>query len=229
MEAPTIHDVGVEKDETSRRMRVFRALEFTAVFIGLPLLYLRFRDLLHPIPVILCLAAGSTFLLKHDGFAAGRGFLGESPSRKQTLFMLGRFAFMAMLIVLFTLFHDPGRFLTFPRTTPVLWLIVMVVYPLFSVFPQGIIFRAFFFHRYKCLFGKGWGMIGASGIMFCFAHIIFLNPVALLLTLVGGIMFAHTYLTSKSLWFSSLEHALYGNFVFTIGLGYYIYQGAMMH
>ena len=229
MEASKIHDVGVEKDETSRRMRVFRAPEFTALFICLPVLYLRFRDLLHPIPVILCLAAGSAFLLKHDGFVTGQAFLSESPSKKQTLFMLGRFTFMAIIIVLFTLFHDPARFLTFPRTTPVLWLIVMVVYPLFSVFPQGIIFRAFFFHRYKCLFGKGWAMIGASGLMFSFAHIIFLNPVALLLTLVGGIIFAHTYMKSESLRFSTLEHALYGNFVFTIGLGYYIYQGAMMH
>jgi len=113
MEASNIDDVGVEKDETSGRMLVFRALEFTAVFIGLPLLYLRFRNLLHPIPVILCLAAGSTFLLKHAGFVTDRGFLGESPSRKQILFMLGRFTFMAILIVLFTLFHDPPGSLLF--------------------------------------------------------------------------------------------------------------------
>jgi membrane protease YdiL (CAAX protease family) len=63
--------------------------------------------------------------------------------------------------------------------------------------------------------------------VFCYAHIFYLNPVAVLLTLVGGILFAHTYLKSGSLWVSSMEHALYGNFAFTIGLGYYIYSGVL--
>jgi membrane protease YdiL (CAAX protease family) len=70
-------------------------------------------------------------------------------------------------------------------------------------------------------------MVSASGLVFCYAHIIYRNPVALLLTLAGGFMFAHTYLRSASLWFSSIEHALYGDLVFTMGLGYYLYSGAI--
>ena len=103
----------------------------------------------------------------------------------------------------------------------------MLLYPLFSAVPQGIIYRAFVFHRYGELFVKQWAMIAASGLAFCYAHIYFLNPVAIVLTLGGGIMFAHTYMRSGSLWLSVMEHGFYGDFVFTIGLGHYIYHGAI--
>ena len=132
---------------------------------------------------------------------------------------------MAVTIGLLTVLFKHGRFLDFPRARPVLWLIVILLYPLLSVLPQGIVHRTFVFHRYGELFGKGWAIIIASGLVFCYAHIFLLNLVAILLTLGGGIIFAHTYMRSRSLWFSSMEHALYGDFIFTIGLGYYIYSG----
>ena len=105
---------------------------------------------------------------------------------------------------------------------------IIILYPLLSVIPQGIVYRTFVFHRYEELFGKGWAMVAVSGLVFSCAHIFYMNSVALLLTLVGGILFAHTYQKSESLWLSSAEHALYGNFIFTIGLGYYIYSGKIM-
>jgi len=206
---------------------MYLALEFATLFIAVPSLYLRFRHLVHPIPVIWCFAAMSTILLNRDGYFSSFRFWGDRPNRKQILFMLARFALIAVIMGLFTILYDPGRFLSFPRAEPVPWLTIIFLYPLFSAVPQEIVFRAFIFHRYEELFGKGWGMIAASGLVFCYAHIFYLNPVAVLLTLVGGIIFAHTYLKSGSLWVSSIEHALYGNFAFTIGLGYYIYSGVL--
>ncbi len=220
--------MGAGNDETSAKLwRMYLALEFATLFIAVPSLYIRFRHLVHPIPVIWCFAALTTYLLNRDGYFTSYRFWGERPNRKEILFLIVRFALAAVLIGLFTILYDPGRFLSFPRTKPALWLMLISFYPIFSAVPQGIIFRAFIFHRYEELFGKGWGMIAASGLVFCYAHIFYLNPVAVLLTLVGGIIFAHTYLKSGSLWLSSIEHALYGNFVFTIGLGYYIYSGVL--
>jgi membrane protease YdiL (CAAX protease family) len=57
-------------------------------------------------------------------------------------------------------------------------------------------------------------------------HIVFKNPLALLLTFGGGILFAKTYEDTRSLVISLIEHALYGNYVFTLGLGKYLYLGA---
>jgi len=103
---------------------------------------------------------------------------------------------------------------------------VMIIYPIYSVLPQGIIHRAFLFHRYRVLF-QGWLMIVASAAAFSYMHIVFKNPLAMLLTLAGGILFAKTYKDTDSLVISLIEHALYGNFVFTIGLGRYLYLGAV--
>lgn len=207
--------------------RVYLAVEFTALFIALPSLYIRLRHIIYPIPGIWCLTAVCSWLLKCDGYFKRYRFWGERPAGKLILFVIGRFALIAIAIGLLTVFFEYGRFLAFPRTRPVLWLIVILLYPLLSALPQGIVYRTFVFHRYGELFGKGWAMITVSGLVFCYAHIFLLNPVAILLTLGGGIIFAHTYLRSRSLWFSSMEHALYGDFIFTIGLGYYIYSGAM--
>jgi uncharacterized protein len=47
-----------------------------------------------------------------------------------------------------------------------------------SVYPQGIIYRAFFFERYRGLFPGPAMLIVVSAAAFSFAHIIFRNPIA---------------------------------------------------
>jgi uncharacterized protein len=58
-------------------------------------------------------------------------------------------------------------------------------------------------------------------------HILFHNWIALALTFPGGILFALRYCNTRSLAVSSLEHALYGCFLFTIGLGQFFYVRAV--
>lgn len=221
-----MHDAGIN---VSGRVRsVYLGLEFVALFIVFPSLYHCFCPILiHPIPAVWCLAAVCAWLLRRDGrFAPGR-FWGALPGKKQILMAIARFALAAVLLGLFVMVFEPERLLDYPKKSPVPWLAFILLYPVISAVPQGIVFRAFIFHRYRDLFGNGRAMIAASGLVFCYAHIIYRNPIALLLTLGGGLIFAHSYAKSRSLLFSSMEHALYGNFVFTIGLGYYIYSGAV--
>ena len=99
----------------------------------------------------------------------------------------------------------------------------MISYPVLSVVPQEIIFRAFFFHRYSSLFAHRRVIILINGALFAFAHILFRNWVAVIGSFVVGLLWAMTYLESRSLLVVSIEHALYGNFVFTLGIGYYFY------
>ena len=101
----------------------------------------------------------------------------------------------------------------------------MLAYPIFSVLPQGIIYRVYFFERFKFLFSKPWQMIVVAGMFFCFAHILFNNFVALIFTLIGGLLFAWRYQKTDSWLISSLEHALYGNLLFTIGIGRFLVAG----
>lgn len=123
---------------------------------------------------------------------------------------------------------SPETFLDFPRQRPALWLFVMFAYPVLSVFLQNIIYRAFIFHRYRNAFRTPDHMIWASALAFCFAHVIFLNLPVLTLTMAGGLIFAYTYHKRHSLLLCSIEHALYGCTLFTIGLGRYLVHGQHM-
>jgi membrane protease YdiL (CAAX protease family) len=103
----------------------------------------------------------------------------------------------------------------------------MLAYPVLSVYPQGLLYRAFFFDRYATLFPGKWAMILASAAVFAFLHIIFRNWLAVALTFAGGLLFATRYSETGSMATSSLEHALYGCWLFTVGLGQYFYHGTI--
>jgi membrane protease YdiL (CAAX protease family) len=103
----------------------------------------------------------------------------------------------------------------------------MLAYPVLSVYPQGVLYRAFFFERYAPLFPGRWMMILASAAAFAFLHVIFRNPLAPAITFAGGLLFAARYAATGSLATSCLEHALYGCWLFTVGLGQFFYHGTM--
>lgn len=140
--------------------------------------------------------------------------------------ILLRFAVLGGLMTLGVWLLMPDRLFDLPRHKPGLWLVIMIFYPLASVYPQEVIFRAFFFHRYAALFKNPAAMILASAVVFGWVHIIFGSWVSVVLTLIGGIMFAATYARSRSVAAASFEHALYGCLVFTIGLNDFFYTGA---
>jgi hypothetical protein len=135
------------------------------------------------------------------------------------------FAVAALVIWLGVRRLAPDREWMLIRENPALWAVVMVAYPVLSVYPQGLLYRAFFFERYAVLFPGRWTMIVASTAAFAFLHIVFRNRLAPALTAAGGLLFAFRYAETQSLATSCLEHALYGCWLFTVGLGEYFYHG----
>jgi membrane protease YdiL (CAAX protease family) len=136
------------------------------------------------------------------------------------------FGIVAALLGAAVYFLAPQLLFNFVKRTPAFWALVMVLYPILSVYPQGIIYRAFFFERYRGVFPNHMLLIVMSAAAFSFVHIIFRNPIAVVFTLFGGLLFAWSYAETGSLFTSSFEHALYGCWMFTIGLGQYFYKGA---
>jgi len=165
-------------------------------------------------------------LLRDHGFDR-RQFWNVSGAWKELRPMVVRFAILGGFIIAAVALLTPDRLWGLPRHNPRLWLAIMLGYPLASVYPQEVIFRAFFFRRYAPLFGPTAAVIAASAVAFGYLHIIFGNGIAIAMTLVGGVLFATTYARSRSLLAASLEHSLYGCLVFTAGLGSYFYDGAM--
>ena len=118
----------------------------------------------------------------------------------------------------------PFKFLNLPRSHFFLWLLIMILYPVLSAFPQEIVYRSFFFKRYGNLFKNKKVLIFVNAFLFSFAHIIYLNPIVILFTFIGGLIMAESYSKHNSLIKVSIEHGLYGDIVFTSGLGAYFYH-----
>ncbi len=140
--------------------------------------------------------------------------------------LLLRFLTGAALLTLCVYLFEPERLFNLPLERPRLWVMIMFLYPILSVYPQEIIFRSFIYFRYRVLFQSRSVAMIVNGLVFSYAHIFFLNWVSIVLCFIGGMLFANTYRRSRSLLLASIEHALYGCFVFTVGLGYYFYGGA---
>jgi len=121
---------------------------------------------------------------------------------------------------------DSG-FLYLPRKFPWIVALIFVAYPWLSCYPQEIAYRAFFFHRYRAILPGRWSMIAVNAIAFCWLHAPFWSLGALLLTLPGGVIFAWTYDRTKSTLAVTLEHALLGWWAFVVGLGNFVFAGAI--
>ena len=141
--------------------------------------------------------------------------------------ILLQFLVCAVLLGGLTWWLKPELLFGLIRDRPQLWIVVMVLYPVLSVVPQEIIFRSYLFARFSMLLHPSIVMVVVSGLGFGFAHIVFGNWVAPVLCAIGGMMFARTYQKTRSLALVSLEHALFGDFIFTLGLGRYFYHGAI--
>lgn len=100
-----------------------------------------------------------------------------------------------------------------------LWILILFVYSVFSVYPQELIFRTFFFQRYESLFKDRRLLIFVNAIVFSLAHLFFRNALVMVITFIGGLLFGLTFFKTRSTLLVSIEHAIYGSWLFTVGMG----------
>ena len=123
----------------------------------------------------------------------------------------------------YVLFYDPNILLSFPKNNFGLWVIVIFIYPFFSVIPQEIVYRVYFYHRYKKLFSGNLLLLTLLNLFFfSFAHVVFNNPHAILITAIASPIFSYLYI-KESFLTCVLVHSLGGQIIFTLGLGKYFY------
>ena len=147
--------------------------------------------------------------------------------KKYILLIIFRWFFFCIVLYYFTKIFFPNRLFLLQKENLELLYKIFIFYPIFSAFPQEFIFCSFFFKRYRSLFKSEKKMIIMSSLIFCFAHIFTINWVAPLLGIFGGLLFAITYSKTKSLLLVSFEHALYGNTLFFLGLGWFFWGGSV--
>ncbi|NMH85930.1 CPBP family intramembrane glutamic endopeptidase [Flavivirga algicola] len=135
---------------------------------------------------------------------------------KQTILKL---VIIGILTFLFVWLTDNKSLFNVLLNKPKLWLFILFVYSFFSVYPQEIIYRTFYFERYKELFKNETLFIFLNAIIFSLGHIFFRNSLVIILTFLGGLLFATTYVKTQSTILVSIEHAIYGSWLFTVGMG----------
>ena len=216
-------------DARSKPKRWLLAIEFCVLFLIIPLsLYFvrkSFGSMI--IPTLVLVGSGCTAVLLFDRSFDRRRLWNTRAFWRRLGKTLVVFVPLAALFTLATWMLKPGMFLGFPRSAPQWWLVVLVFYPILSVYPQELIYRTFFFHRYKPLFRRTHWLVLASGLAFGIAHLFFANWIAPVLTGLGGILFALTYARTNSTLQASLSHGLWGDFLFTVGLGSYFWGAAI--
>jgi hypothetical protein len=204
-----------------RAPRLLLWTELLALFVGVPLVVYLLP--VPKIPTLLIIGLGCSLVLGSDA-GWDRTELALTRLRGALSFPFVRFGVLAPALVAVALLIVPESLFALPRERPWMFVTLLVFYPLLSALPQELIYRLFFFRRYRPLFGEGIALELASAALFGLLHLIYDNGVAVALSACGGFLFARTFRHTRSLWAVSLEHAVYGLAIFAIGLGAYFYE-----
>lgn len=207
--------------------RVYLAVEMIVMFVVIPTLY---WQKVIPLPLIagitvfalLCLG-----LLLTDRTFDRRSLWRWEGMRREWKRIVVQWMVAGMFLALGTWLYAPERLFGFMLARPQIYIFVMLAYPIFSVYGQELIYRVFFFHRYERLLTRGWMRVALSALFFGYVHIMFsANPViSVVLSGLGGVLFAWTYERTRSCAAAGFEHALYGDAIWTVGLGVFFYAG----
>jgi len=209
--------------------RVFIRMECAAFFFVLPVALYWFRHLLafKLMPILLLLALGCLIYLWSDqSFDRTRLWNTRHffPYMRQILIA---FTGISIFLGLFTYLFFEHRFLVFPIDRPNAALTFALMYPLLGALPQEIIFKSFFFHRYRTLFPGPLSLIILNGLSFGLFHLWYANIIAPVFSVFAGMILSYRYLKTRSLALITIEHSLLGIFLYVIGLGWFFYSGSI--
>src|SRR5688572_6262669 len=174
----------MDQTEVSRKNSTgYFLIELILLFVIFPLLY--FFDLIpfhKAIPLVLLFLYCMVVLAIHRRVDPDR-----FKTKANWKFILLRFIGISILILLWIKLFSPNPlFADFSANKKL--LLMTLIYPFSSAFPQELIFREFFFYRYKGLFKSEITMLVLNVFLFSFAHIYFANWTILIFTFIGGAM-----------------------------------------
>ena len=199
----------------------FRWLELFIVFILSPLLFfLMVSDIdTWLMPMLFSVGGICLYLLLRDNQFKRFRLWNTDNFRAHLLQSLKLFIPCAGLTTLIIYLIAPDLLFNLPTQHLELWLLTLIIYPIVSVLPQEVIFRTYFFHRYKRIIPSKTHRWLLSSLSFGLAHIVYGNWIAVALSAAAGAVFGYRYMQTRSTLLVVVEHTLWGSFMFTIGLG----------
>ena len=203
--------------------RIYLAIEFVLLFFGIPTWIYLDQDFIHPIIIILPVLVFIFFLLRRSSDFQWKELIRWQVSRR-ILFGNAIIILLAALLMLgYVYFFDRENLFNLPRANIWTYLGLSLFYPVVSAFGQEIIYRTFLSRRYSMMLPKGWQFVLASALTFSFMHIVYYDPVSMILTFIGGLYFARVYQQTRSVLFTSVLHGIFGIMIFGVGLGQYFW------
>lgn len=200
-----------------------RILEFILLFFGIPLLIYLDKDFIHPSIIILPVLLFIFLLLRRHPEFQWKELIRWSITRRVLRVNAWIIIISALLVLAYVFYFDRENLFNLPRANPWIYLAMCLFYPVFSAYGQEIIYRTFLARRYSGLFRKSWLYVLASAVTFSFMHIVYYNPVSMILTFIGGLYFARVYQQTGSVLFTSVLHGIYGILLFGMGMGQYFW------
>ena len=161
---------------------LYRWVEYVSLFWLAPAILFVFREQLAPLilPFIVTVAVICSIILWQDDKIQKQWRRAKDLRRKHFNPLWQTFAILASLVALFTYLYTPETFLDFPLNHTMSWILILMIYPLLSVIPQEVIFRVYFFHRFKRLFTSKISRAWLSSLSFGFAHLVYGNWIAVI-------------------------------------------------
>jgi uncharacterized protein len=205
------------------KKKVWLTIEFVLLFFGIPTWIYLDQDFIHPSIIILPVLVFIFIVLRRTSdFSWKELFRWQVP--RKILYGNGLILLASACLMLgYVFFFDREDLFNLPRTNMWIFLAMCLFYPVFSAFGQEIIYRTFLNRRYSRIFPMGWRFVLASAVSFSFLHIVYYNPVSMILTLIGGLYFAWNYRLTRSVLFTSVLHGVYGIIIFAVGMGQYFW------
>lgn len=183
------------------------------IFLGFPEIAVKYKLIISIIPLVFIVQKS----IKH------RKALFKKRKQVKPLKFWMKVGYRSLVIFSATLIYikytHPDLLFKSILTQPLLWLEMMLIYTFVSVIPQEFIYRVFFFYRYRKLTHSPQQFYLWNALLFSLAHLMFHSWLVLTVTFIGGYIFAYTYSKTKSWFWVSVEHTIYGGWLFTVGLG----------
>ena len=201
------------------KVKFWLLLEFVILFFGVPTWIYLDQDFIHPSILILPVLVFIFIILRRSSDFNWRELFRWEVARKTIYTNVVIILFSTGMMLAYVYYFHREDLFNLPRANIWIYLGMCIFYPVFSAFGQEIIYRTFLSRRYSRIFTRGWQFILASAITFSFMHIVYYNPVSLILTFIGGLYFAWNYQLTRSVLFTSVLHGIFGIIMFGVGLG----------
>mgnify|MGYP000386019051 CR=1 FL=1 len=130
-------------------------VEFLFLFVAIPLLINFYPHTFHPFLFLGLVLVYILFLnLRLKKMRKKRIFAFYHHHRQLLPDIYRRVIASLAVIIIFIIIYDHYLMFNMIKKDPWTWLMLIALYPILSVIPQEIVYRSFFFARYKKIFAK---------------------------------------------------------------------------